>query len=105
MIGPALGGRPRKKPRHADGRLARGPFRAAASVFALILAGCAPLIAGTSDPAHVKTIMQATHARGCIYARASAAPWAQVTTILVGTWGKDAPTYEDCWKGLPGGLP
>jgi len=74
-------------------------------VVGLPVAGCAPLIAGTSDPAHVKTIMQATHARGCIYARASAAPWAQVTTILVGTWGEKAPTYEDCWKGLPAGIP
>jgi len=101
----ALGGRPRKKPRRADGPVTRGPFRAAACAFGLFLAGCAPLLTGTTDPAQVKSIMESTNARGCIYARASAAPWAQATTIIIGTWGQDGPRFEDCWKGIPPGIP
>jgi hypothetical protein len=67
--------------------------------------GCAPLITGTNDPAKVKEIMQSTNARGCIYARASATPWAQATTIIVGTWGTDGPKFSECWQGLPAGVP
>jgi hypothetical protein len=70
----------------------------------LLLTGCGFLLTGTTDPAQVQPIMQSTNARGCIYTRASAAPWAQVTTILVGTWGQDPPPYQACWQGLPAGI-
>jgi hypothetical protein len=69
------------------------------------LTGCGLLLTGSTDPGKVQAIMDSTHARGCIYARASAAPWASATTILVGTWGEPPPTLEECWKTLPPNLP
>ena len=49
-------------------------------------------------------IMKQQNARGCIYFYGSAAPWATVKTIIVGTWGQDPPSYSECWQGLPPGL-
>jgi len=66
---------------------------------------CAPLLTGTTDPAQIKSIMESTNARGCIYARVSATPWASATTVIVGTWGDPPPSLEECWKGLPAGIP
>lgn len=70
-----------------------------------LMAGCAPLLTGTTDPKDTLAIMREQNARGCLYLRASAAPWPQATTILIGTWGADPPAYSDCWKGLPAGIP
>jgi len=70
-----------------------------------LLVGCAPLLTGTTDPAKISAIMQSTNAAGCIYARASAAPWASITTIIVGTWGDPRPSLQECWKQLPPELP
>jgi len=69
------------------------------------LSGCATLLTGTTDPGQVKAIMESTNARGCIYARVSATPWASATTVVVGTWGDPPPSLEECWKGLPTGIP
>lgn len=70
-----------------------------------LLVGCAPLLTGTNDPAKVQTIMDSTHARGCIYSRASAKPWVSATVVLVGTFGEPPPTMAECWKQLPPELP
>ena len=50
------------------------------------------------------TIMKQENARGCIYFRGNAAPFANVSTLIVGTWGSDPPAYADCWKELPSGF-
>ena len=71
------------------------------AVVLALLPGCAPLLAGTTDPGKIAAIMQATNAAGCIYTRASASPWASVTTILVGAWGEPRPSLEECWRQLP----
>ena len=63
---------------------------------ALVVSGCA---------IESLEVMKEQNARGCVYVRASAQPWAQATTIIVGTWGTDPPKYIDCWRGLPIGLP
>jgi len=92
--------------KHAPGATALSRLLVTAAVSSgLLLTGCAPLLTGTTDPAQVKAIMESTNARGCIYARASAAPWAQATTVIIGTWGQDGPRFEDCWKGIPPGIP
>jgi len=77
----------------------------AAAATVLIMAGCAPLLTGTSDPGKIQTIMDSTKARGCIYSRASAKPWVSATVVLVGTFGEPPPTMAECWKHLPPELP
>jgi hypothetical protein len=72
---------------------------------ALALAGCAGWIPQGATTGDVKDIMAQENARGCIYVRASATPWAQATMLVVGTWGQDPPPYAECWKGLPAGVP
>jgi len=46
-------------------------------------------------------IMKAQNARGCLYIRGSATPFASAGFIALGTWGADPPKYADCWRGLP----
>lgn len=67
----------------------------------LTSSGCGPLLAGTTDPAKVGEIMKTTNAAGCIYTRASARPWASITTIVVGAWGEPRPNLQECWQQLP----
>ena len=69
------------------------------------LSGCGWLLTGSTDPGKVQAIMDSTHARGCIYARASALPWASATTVLVGTWGDPPPNMTECWEKLPPAAP
>jgi len=71
----------------------------------VLINGCALLLTGTTDPAKVEAIMSSTNARGCVYARASATPWASVVTYLVGSFGEPAPLFEDCWRALPPSSP
>ena len=70
----------------------------------LLLSGCSGL-GFLQNPATDTTqqiaIMQQQNARGCVYLRANAQPWASVTTIIVATFGQAPPTYEQCWQGLP----
>ena len=72
---------------------------------ALLIPACGFLLTGSTDPGKVQTIMDSTHARGCIYARASAQPWASATTVLVGTWGDPPPSMKECWTTLPPAVP
>lgn len=58
-----------------------------------------------TDTSQQAAIMQQQNARDCVYFKANAAPWAQVTTIIVGTWGQNPPSYAECWQGLPAGIP
>ena len=74
---------------------------AAVIALTLLLHGCAPLLTGTTDPGKVAAIMESTNARGCIFTRASASPWASAVIYLMGTWGDPAPELERCWKVLP----
>ena len=69
------------------------------------LTSCGLLLTGSTDPAKVQAIMDSTKARGCIYARASATPWAAASTILVGTWGDPPPSLKECWQTLPPATP
>ena len=78
---------------------------AASTVILVLLFGCAPMLAGTTDPGKIQTIMDSTHARGCIYTRASASPWASVVTYLIGTFGDPPQPIADCWKALPPASP
>jgi len=80
-------------------------YRALLGTALVLLAGCAPLLTGTASTSDALKVMKAENARGCIYVRASATPWAQATLLLVGTWGAKPPDYEECWKGLPAGIP
>lgn len=77
----------------------------------VVVLACLGLFAGCSglgilqnpatDVSQQRAIMEQQNARGCIYFRANALPWASVTTLLVGTWGQEPPSYAECWKGLP----
>lgn len=78
---------------------------ALAIAIAIACTACGFLLTGTTDPGKVQAIMDSTHARGCIYARASASPWASASTVLVGTWGDPPPSLEECWKNLPPAMP
>jgi len=71
----------------------------------LLIPACGFLLTGSTDPGKVQTIMDSTHARGCIYTRVSALPWASATTVLVGTWGDPPPTMKECWSTLPPAVP
>lgn len=57
-----------------------------------------------SDPSSQLAIMKQENARGCIYFRGNATPWADVKTVIVGTWGQNPPLYAECWQGLPSGF-
>jgi hypothetical protein len=71
----------------------------------LLLAGCGAMLTGSASSSDSLKVMAQENARGCIYIRASATPWAQATLILIGTWGQDPPLYSECWLGLPAGIP
>lgn len=74
------------------------------ALLALALAGCSGLGIlqnPATDTTQQVAIMAQQNARGCVYLRANAAPWASVTTIIVGTWGQDPPSYAECWRDLP----
>ena len=73
----------------------------------LVLSGCSGfgILNQTSTTEQQLEIMKAQNARGCIYFGGSAAPWAQVKTVIVGTWGADPPPYAECFKTLPVGIP
>lgn len=73
----------------------------AAVVGALALGGL--LLSGCANTQSLD-VMKQENARGCVYFRGSAAPWASVNTLIVGTWGQDPPAYEACWRGIPPGL-
>lgn len=68
--------------------------------------GCSGLALLNQDNTAEQTraILERQNARGCIYFYGSAAPWATVKTVVVGTWGQDPPPYSECWQGLPSGF-
>ncbi len=77
-------------------------------VLCLALTGCSGLGIlqnPATNTAQQEAIMAQQNARGCVYFKANAQPWANVTTLLVGTWGQNPPTYAECWQGLPAGMP
>lgn len=74
-------------------------------LLALACSACGVLLTGRTDPAAIEKIMESTKARGCIYAHASAKPYAEASTILVGTWGDPPPDLTACWTSIPPGLP
>ena len=76
-----------------------------AMLAALLIAACAGLTTSCASTSDAKKLMDSTNARGCLYSRASATPWAQATIIVVGTWGENPPTYAECWQGLPAAIP
>ena len=38
---------------------------------------------------------------GCMYLRANARPYADVSVVAIHTYGKSAPKYLDCLQGIP----
>ncbi len=74
-------------------------------VLAVLLPGCAPLLTGTGNVDDALKVMREQNARGCLYVRGNAKPWADASLIVVGTWGSEPPPYEKCWSGLPAGIP
>ncbi len=74
-------------------------------IIGILLAGCARILTGTGSTEEALAIMREQNARGCIYAKGKAQPWADVTIIVVGTWGQEPPPYDQCWSGLPSGIP
>lgn len=74
-------------------------------VLSVIMAGCAPLLTGTSNVDDALKVLEWQNARGCLYVRGNARPYADVTALVVGTWGPDPPAYAECWQGLPPGVP
>jgi hypothetical protein len=46
-------------------------------------------------------VMQQQNARGCLFIRGSATPFASAGFVAVGTWGNDPPAYKDCFIGMP----
>jgi hypothetical protein len=84
----------------------RNPLRALlALALCLSTTACGLLLTGSTDPGRVQSIMDSTHARGCIYSRVSATPWVSAVTVLVGTWGDPPPTMKECWSTLPPASP
>lgn len=76
-------------------------------LMAVVISGCSGL-GILQNPATTTTqqdaIMKYENARGCIYFNGNAQPWANVKTMIVGTWGKDPPPYSECFTGLPTGF-
>lgn len=70
------------------------------------LSGCSglALLNQNNTEDQTRAILEMQNARGCIYFNGSAAPWASVKTVIVGTWGQNPPSYAECWKGLPPGM-
>lgn len=66
-----------------------------------LITACAPILTGTANVDDALKVMQAQDARGCIYLKGKAQPWADVTLMVVGTWGAQPPAYKECWTGLP----
>lgn len=71
----------------------------------LVGAGCAPLLTGTNSVEDALKVMREQNARGCLYLKGKAQPWADVTLMVVGTWGQEPPAYAECWTGLPTAAP
>jgi hypothetical protein len=77
------------------------PKTGASVVLALALAGA--LLSGCVS-GQAAEIVRMENARGCVYFRGSAAPWASLNALVVGTFGTDPPAYVECWRGIPPGL-
>ncbi len=71
-----------------------------------LLSGCSglALLNQNNTEAQTQAILQQQNARGCIYFYGTAAPWASVKTVIVGTWGQNPPPYAECWQGIPPGM-
>ena len=67
----------------------------------LALNACGFLLTGKTDAGQIQQIMDAIDARGCIYFRASATPYASAGTLIVGTWGTPPLLLSECWQALP----
>jgi hypothetical protein len=44
---------------------------------------------------------KALDASGCIYFRGNSRPYADVSMLFIGTYGKGAPKYLDCLQAIP----
>lgn len=64
-----------------------------------LFGGCALYQAQTMDD-HIKQI-KAVEGSGCAYFRGNARPYADVSVLMVSTWGKNAPKYLDCLQNIP----
>lgn len=68
-------------------------------VFALTMGGCA-----IYTPANIDewvTQMRALDGSGCTYVRANARPYADVSALIISTWGRQAPKYLECLQNIP----
>lgn len=77
------------------------PWRLVPALLGVLLTGCAALYGTKASPEDVRALLELQNARGCIYFRGAALPWADVTMHVIGTWGSNPPTYEECFKSLP----
>lgn len=46
-------------------------------------------------------MIKATGSSGCFYLRGNARPYADVSTMFVGTYGADAPKWDRCLEMIP----
>ncbi len=86
------------------GRPPRPGGAGAVFMFTLLISlatGCAFPMAGGMDSSQTLEIMKAQNARGCLFIRGSATPWASAGFMAIGTWGTDPPPYNECFSGIP----
>lgn len=64
-----------------------------------LLGGCAIYQAKSMEEniAQIKAI----DGSGCIYFRGNSRPYADVSVLMISTWGKNAPKYLECLQNIP----
>lgn len=73
--------------------------------YAMLL--CVPLIASACalyTPQNItewQTMTKQLDGSGCFYLRGNSRPYADVSVLLVQTYGKGAPKYLECLQGVP----
>lgn len=67
----------------------------------LFLAGCGYIPYQPTTIQEWKTMIETTGASGCTYARIRSLQYVDASFLSVNTYGKDAPQWDVCLKGIP----
>ena len=72
-----------------------------AILLSALLSGCGASTYQAKDVNEWIRMTRELDGSGCAYVRGNARPYADVSFLTVGAWGKRAPTYEACLEAIP----
>ena len=76
-----------------------GMFAVVMFLLSWLLGGCAIYTPVSID--EWVTQAKALDGSGCIYVRGNSRPYADVSVLIVSTYGKGAPKYTECLEAIP----